>query len=159
MAYVVDAVDRITTMVNSMDGISGAIGAGDYAGALALISQADSSLAAAEVALSTAGETLDIKEIDDMKALVAVYRDLMSIFKQAVQAIQAGNLTALTTLETDMTAKLGEAETLADSMGVGGDGDSWFEKQLADWNKEASAYFKEAEDLEKKADKLYRDNN
>jgi hypothetical protein len=44
-------------------------------------------------------------------------------------------------------------------MGVGGDGDSWFEKQLADWNKEASAYFKEAEDLEKKADKLYRDNN
>ncbi|MFH1736539.1 MAG: hypothetical protein ABH838_01440, partial [Actinomycetota bacterium] len=58
LSYVADAVFRVSTAGETMNSLEALVEAGDFNGALATLNQADSSLAAAETAFKTAGETI-----------------------------------------------------------------------------------------------------
>lgn len=157
LAYVTDAVSRVSTAGETMNSLESSVAAGDFNGALATLNQADSSLAAAEKALKTAGETIEAKEIDDMIALIGEYRELLNLVSQFIQAAQALDLNRMTSLETQIETKVNETSAMADSMGVTGDTSAWitsvmdeYEKEFESKREQAVKYDKKAADLKKK---------
>lgn len=140
-----------------MNSLESSITAGDFNGALETLNQADSSLAAAETALKTAGDTIEAKEIDDMIALVGEYRELLNLVSQFIQATQALDINRMTSLETQIETKVNETSAMADSMGVTGDTSAWitsvmdeYAKEFENKRQEAAKYNKQAADLKNK---------
>ena len=157
LSYVTDAVYRVSTAGETMSSLESSISAGDFNGALATLNQADSSLAAAETALKTAGEIIAAKEIDDMIALVGEYRKLLNLVSQFLQAAQALDFNRMTLLEPQIETKVNETSAMADSMGVTGDTNAWitsvmdeYEQEFENKRQEAAKFDKKAADLKKK---------
>lgn len=159
LSYVIDGVDRITTAFAVFDQITAAMNANDYAGALAKINEADSSLSAAEAALKTSNETMKSKDIEDMIAVSEKFREVLPLMTSFIQAAQALDITTMTTLETQLTTKLDEASAAADKVGATGDFGTWFEKSIKKYEDEAIAKFAEADKLQKDSQAIYSKNN
>ena len=157
LSYVADAVSRLYSVEETLSAFEALVGAGDFNGALTTLGQADSSLAAAETALETAGETILAKEIDDLIKLVGEYRELLKLVSQFIQAAQALDINRMTSLETQIETKVNETSAMADSMGVTGDTNAWitsvmdeYEQEFEKKRQEAVKYNNQATDLKKK---------
>lgn len=159
LSYVIDGVDRITTAFTVFDQITAAMSANDYAGALAKINEADASLSAAETALKTANETMNSKDIVDVITVSEKFREVLQLMTRFIQAAQALDLTTMTSLQTQLTSKLGEATAAADAVGATNDFGTWFEKSLKKYSDEVNAEFTKADKLERDAEDIFRRNN
>ncbi len=158
LAYVIDGVDRMTTGFAVIDEVTASMGSADYAGALAKVDEADASLAAAETALKTANESIDSQDIADMITVSEKFRAVMPVMRSFLQAAQAQDLATMTTLQNELTTKLQDASSAADSVGATGDFSTWFEKSIKKYEDEFKAKFAEADKLEKEARDLYNKN-
>ncbi len=158
LSYVIDGVDRMTTGFAVIDQVTTAMSSGDYAGALAKVNEADASLAAAETALKTANESIDSQDIANMMTVSAKFREVLPVMRSFLQAAQAQDITTMTKLQDELTAKLEAASTAANSVGATGDFSTWFEKSIKKYEDEFTAKFAEADRLEKEAVSLYNKN-
>jgi hypothetical protein len=159
IAYVIDAVDRMTTAFSVFEDAMNTMQAGDYAGALAKISQADASLAAADTALKTANETIKAKDMEDMIALNKKVRDALPLMSQFIIAAQSSDLNTMTSLQPKLTSVFDDISVTADATGMTGDFSAWFDKQLKKYDDTYSKSFKDADKYQKEATALFNKNS
>lgn len=159
IAYVIDAVDRMTTAFSVFESAMNTMEAGDYAGALAKISEADASLAAADTALKTANETIKAKDMEDMIALNKKVRDALPLMSQFITAAQASDLNTMTSLQPKLNSVFDDISTTADATGMTGDFSAWFDKQLKKYDDAYTKSFNDADKYQKEAAALFKKNS
>ncbi len=156
--YVIDAVNRQMQAQTQVEDAVTKMTAGDFAGAQADIAAADASLAAAETGLNTANETLKSQDIEDLISLNKVSRELLTLLSRFLSAAAAGDISTMTALESQITAKASEIEAESNALGVSNDYATWFESVVKKYETEYDTKMKLANDYDARAKALYNKN-